>query len=187
MFAGRLSACVPLRPDHAGPPAPVHHGSRRRTRACGHPDRVGRGGLVVGLGRPPLGARGRPRLLRVRLECAGRARRRTGARPMGHSAGRGAPPPVRGRSRFRRRRGGRTAADERVGVRRGPRRRRGRSRLGGPEHGRVVPLGRRPARPRRTHRGDALPADLVARGARALAGRTARGRCGGLLERPGGC
>jgi len=187
VVAGRLASSVPLGSDYLGPPAPVHDGPGRGAGARGDTDRLGRGGLVVRRGRPPARARGRSRLLWAGLERSGRARRRTRTRPSRDSAGRGAPAPVRDRSRDRRRRGDRSAGHERVGVRRGSQRHRGRARVGGSEHGGVVPLGRRKARPRRTHRPHPLPADLVARGARALAGRTARGRCGGLLERPGGC
>jgi hypothetical protein len=185
VVAGRLSACVPVRSDNSWPSTSLHGDPRRRAGARGIPARVGRGGLVVRRRRSPAGARGRPRLLRPGLERTSRAGRRTRPRPLGGSARRGPPAPLRDRPGFRRRERGRAAGHERVGVRRKPRRHRGRARLGGSEHGGVVPLGRRPARPRRTHRPDPLPADLVARGARALAGRAARGRGRGVLERPG--
>ena len=185
MVAGRLASRDRVRSDHPRPSAPVHDGPRRGAGARGEPAWLDRGGLVVEHWRSPVGARGRPRLLRPRLERSRGTGRRCQSRSLRDPARRGAPTLVRDRPRDRRRRGGRAPGRERVGIRRGSRRRRGRARLGGSEHGGLVPLGRRAARPPRTHRAHPLPADLVARGARAFAGRTARGRGRGLLERPG--
>ena len=102
--------------------------------------------------------------------CIGRARR-------GGGCSSSTSPPARSPRSDRR--------DERVGGRLGRRRRRRRPRLGGSEHRiGLVPLHRRPPRPRGAHRAHPLPSRRgSSRGSRSR--RTAaRGDRRGLLERP---
>ena len=185
LVAGWFAAGVPLRPDHAGAPAPVHDGSRRRARARRHVRGLGGIGGVVERRRAAAGPGGRPGLLRVGLERSGRERCRPGARPRRPAPGRGAPATVHARSHDGRRVGGGAAGHRRVGGRLGRGCDGGRDRIRQPARGvGVVQRRRRSPGPGRAHRSHPVRADVADRVVVALARRHASRVHGRVRERP---
>ena len=176
---------VPVRPDHAGASAALHDGAGRGTGPRRHVRRFGGIAGLVERRDPPPGPRGRPWLLRARLERQGGDRRGPGGRSLDPASRTGAETSLHARRVVGSERGGRSARCGRVGVRLGRRRPLRRDRV----HGALGWIGlvsrvRRSTRPERPDHAHAVRADVADRVALAVTRRAASRGDRGLRERP---
>ncbi len=162
MVARRFAAGVPVRPGHARASAAVHDGRRRRRpRAGGDTDGLSRERRLVERWRTPAGVGGRSRILRARLGCTRRARRRSRARSDRSPARRCPAAAVPYRPLLGRGRRGRSARPQRVGGGLGRRRHRRRDRVERSHRLGLVPRGGRATGPSAAHDEDPVRAPVA--------------------------